>query len=156
MERIAFLMAWNKRLGSDSIISHIVCKDVAKLIAKYIHEDKSDLAQPANNVIGMASMTYYNESFKPTLLLMKTNFSNTSNVFEIIQHTNTFYQFESMAIKYYVDDIDKKRTLVAEITEALKKAYNIPTSAYPIVIHENPPENVGVNGKLIFDKIKNK
>jgi 4-oxalocrotonate tautomerase len=50
------------------------------------------------------------------------------------------------------DDIDKKRTLVAEITASLKKAYGIPTSHYPIVIHENPPENVGVNGKLIFDK----
>ena len=51
-----------------------------------------------------------------------------------------------------INDIEKKRTLVAEITDALKKAYGIPTSSYPIVIHENPPENVGVNGKLIFDK----
>jgi len=53
-----------------------------------------------------------------------------------------------------IKEIEVKRILVAEITEALKKAYKIPTSDYPIVIHENPPENVGVNGVLIIDKIK--
>lgn len=50
-----------------------------------------------------------------------------------------------------IDDVETKRTLVKEITDALEKAYKIPRQAYVVTITENPPENVGVGGKLILD-----
>lgn len=51
-----------------------------------------------------------------------------------------------------IDDVEIKRELVKEITDALEKAYKIPREAYVIVIKENAPENVGVGGKLIIDR----
>lgn len=53
-----------------------------------------------------------------------------------------------------IEDIEVKRVLVKEITDALEKAYKIQREAYSVVIKENLPENVGVGGELIIDRIK--
>ncbi|MFW9993710.1 MAG: 4-oxalocrotonate tautomerase DmpI [Candidatus Odinarchaeota archaeon] len=50
-----------------------------------------------------------------------------------------------------IDNIEIKRTLVKEITDALEKAYNLPRQTYTVVIKESKPENVGVGGKLVSD-----
>ena len=55
-----------------------------------------------------------------------------------------------------IKEIETKRKLVVEITDALEKAYGIQRSAYTIVIQENLPENVGTGGELILDKIGSK
>ena len=49
-------------------------------------------------------------------------------------------------------DVDKKRELCADITEALSKAYGLPKEAYVVLIRENPGENVAVAGELICDR----
>ena len=51
-----------------------------------------------------------------------------------------------------IKDVDKKRTLVREITDAATKAYGLPEETIVVVIKENSPENVGVAGKLIIDR----
>ena len=51
-----------------------------------------------------------------------------------------------------IEEMEIKRELVKEITDALEKAYKIPREAYVVVIKENSPENVGVGGKLIIDR----
>jgi len=53
-----------------------------------------------------------------------------------------------------IDDIEVKRLLVKEVTDALEKAYKLPREVYVVLIKENPPENVGVGGKLILDRKK--
>jgi len=50
-------------------------------------------------------------------------------------------------------ELDKKKTLTREITDAMEKAYGIPRQAYVVIITENPPENVCVGGELICDRI---
>jgi 4-oxalocrotonate tautomerase len=52
-----------------------------------------------------------------------------------------------------IEDLDSKRTLTREITDALEKAYGFPRQAYVVTIKENPPENVCVGGELICDRI---
>ena len=51
-----------------------------------------------------------------------------------------------------IEDIEVKRNLVKEITDALEKAYKLPRQVYTILIKENSPNNVGVGGKLIIDR----
>lgn len=51
-----------------------------------------------------------------------------------------------------IENIEVKRTLVKEVTDALEKAYKLPRSAFVVTITENPPENVGVGGELILDR----
>lgn len=51
-----------------------------------------------------------------------------------------------------IEDVEKKRTLVKEMTDAATKAYGLPQEAIVVVIKENSPENVGVGGKLIIDR----
>ena len=53
-----------------------------------------------------------------------------------------------------IGDIDVKRTLVKEVTDAMEKAYKIPRQAYVVTVNEHAPENVGVGGELIIDKFK--
>jgi len=53
-----------------------------------------------------------------------------------------------------IDDIEIKRELIIDITDALEKAYKLRREAYTVVIKENPPENVGSGGILIVDKYK--
>ncbi|MFX1478751.1 MAG: 4-oxalocrotonate tautomerase DmpI [Promethearchaeota archaeon] len=51
-----------------------------------------------------------------------------------------------------IGDLDIKRVLVKEITDALEKAYKLPRNVFSVVIKENTPENVGVGGELIVDR----
>ena len=51
-----------------------------------------------------------------------------------------------------IDNVQIKRVLVQEVTDALEKAYRLPRNIFVVLIKENPPENVGVGGKLIIDK----
>jgi 4-oxalocrotonate tautomerase len=53
-----------------------------------------------------------------------------------------------------IEDVEIKRVLVKEITDALEKAYKLPRQVYVVLIKENPPENVGSGGRLILDKKK--
>jgi len=49
-------------------------------------------------------------------------------------------------------DVDKKRILVEELTNATAKAYGLPREAIVVLIKENSAENVGVGGTLLIDK----
>jgi len=49
-------------------------------------------------------------------------------------------------------DVEKKRALCCEITDALEAAYGHPKSAYVILIRENTRENVAVGGELLCDR----
>jgi 4-oxalocrotonate tautomerase len=40
------------------------------------------------------------------------------------------------------------------MTDAATKAYGLPQETIVVVIKENPPENVGVGGKLLSDRIQ--
>jgi len=53
-----------------------------------------------------------------------------------------------------IKELDRKRTLVGEITEAATKAYGLPKDVIVVVIKENPPENVAVGGTLLVDRRK--
>ncbi len=49
-------------------------------------------------------------------------------------------------------DLEQKRQLVKKLTEAAVAVYGI--KQISVIIHENPPENVGAEGELIADRIK--
>lgn len=51
-----------------------------------------------------------------------------------------------------LEDVEVKRTLVKDITDALEKAYKMPREVFVVLIKENSPENVGVGGKLVVDR----
>lgn len=51
-----------------------------------------------------------------------------------------------------IENIERKRRLVKEITDALENAYKLPRQAYIVVIKENQPENVAIGGTLIIDR----
>lgn len=51
-----------------------------------------------------------------------------------------------------IEGIEKKRTLVKEITDAVVKVYGLPKEVIVVLIKENQTENVGVGGQLISDK----
>jgi len=53
-----------------------------------------------------------------------------------------------------IKDIEVKRTLNKEITDALEKAYKLDRRAYVVFIKENSPENVGFAGELMIDMHK--
>jgi len=46
----------------------------------------------------------------------------------------------------------KKRELVRSLAEAASRVTGIRKEVFTTVIHENPPENVGVGGELLLDK----
>ncbi len=48
-------------------------------------------------------------------------------------------------------DVETKRELVRRITEVVRKIYKV--HHVSVVIHENEPENVGVDGELLADII---
>ena len=50
-----------------------------------------------------------------------------------------------------IEDVDVKRTLVKEVTDAMEKAYKIPRQAYVVLINEHKSDNVGVGGRLVAD-----
>ncbi|MFX1281768.1 MAG: 4-oxalocrotonate tautomerase DmpI [Promethearchaeota archaeon] len=51
-----------------------------------------------------------------------------------------------------IEDVEIKRILVGEITDALEKAYKMPREVFTVVIKENLPNNVGVGGRLLIDR----
>lgn len=51
-----------------------------------------------------------------------------------------------------IRDLQKKRTMVKEMTEAATKAYGLPAQTIVVVVKENLPENVAVGGQLICDR----
>ncbi|NQU94664.1 MAG: tautomerase family protein [Candidatus Omnitrophica bacterium] len=51
-----------------------------------------------------------------------------------------------------IKDLEVKRALIKEVTEAAVKAYKLPPAVIVAVIKENAPENVGVGGQLICDR----
>ncbi len=53
-----------------------------------------------------------------------------------------------------IEDLDKKRELVKELTDAAAKAYGMSKEKIHVLIKENLPENVGVAGELIIDRKK--
>jgi len=53
-----------------------------------------------------------------------------------------------------IKELDIKRMLVQEMTDAATKAYGLPRDVIVVVIKENPPENVAVGGELIVDRRK--
>ena len=53
-----------------------------------------------------------------------------------------------------IEELEKKRSLAKEMTEAAVKAYGLPKEAIVVVIKENAPENVSVAGQLIIDRRK--
>ena len=50
--------------------------------------------------------------------------------------------------------VERKRTLVDDMSEAAAKAYGLPKDAMIVLIKENPPENVGLGGQLLIDRGK--
>lgn len=51
-----------------------------------------------------------------------------------------------------IEDLDVKRDLVKQITDALEKAYKMPREVFTVVIKENSANNVGVGGRLLIDR----
>ena len=49
-------------------------------------------------------------------------------------------------------EIEIKRRLVKELTEAAAKAYGLPKEVIVVLIKENSPDNVGVGGELLSDR----
>ncbi len=53
-----------------------------------------------------------------------------------------------------IRDLDVKRKLVKDITDAAETAYGLRRETFVVIIKENSPENVGVGGELIIDRHK--
>ena len=53
-----------------------------------------------------------------------------------------------------IKELDIKRTLVREMTDAATKAYGLPEEVIVVVIKENSQENVSVGGRLIVDRLR--
>jgi 4-oxalocrotonate tautomerase len=51
-----------------------------------------------------------------------------------------------------IQDIELKRQMVKKLTDAAYEVYKI--EHIVVLIRENAPENVGVNGQLIADRLK--
>jgi len=54
-----------------------------------------------------------------------------------------------------IKDIEIKRSLVKELTDAAVKAYGLPREIIVVLIKENLPDNVSVGGQLLCDRTKN-
>ena len=53
-----------------------------------------------------------------------------------------------------IADLDKKRKFVERLTSAATETYGLPKEKIVVLIKENSPENVGVGGELIIDRLK--
>ena len=49
-------------------------------------------------------------------------------------------------------DLEQKRQLVHTLTLAASEAVGLPREIITVIIHENPPENIGAGGELLPDK----
>ena len=48
--------------------------------------------------------------------------------------------------------VEKKRDLVAKVTDVVEEAYELPREAITVLIQEYPAENIGVAGQSISDR----
>ena len=48
--------------------------------------------------------------------------------------------------------VERKRELVAQITELVCRVYQLPPETITVLIQELPPENIGVAGRLLSDR----
>ena len=48
--------------------------------------------------------------------------------------------------------VERKRELVAQITEVVARAYQLPPETITVLIQELPAENIGVAGRLLSDR----
>ncbi len=48
--------------------------------------------------------------------------------------------------------VEKKRDLVAKVTDVVEETYELPREAITVLIQEYPAENIGVAGQLISDR----
>ena len=55
-----------------------------------------------------------------------------------------------------IADLNKKRELIRSVTDAAVKAYGLPKQAMVVVLKENLPENVGIGGELLADRVPGK
>jgi len=55
-----------------------------------------------------------------------------------------------------IEEIERKRQLVKDITEAALKTFDLPKEVIVVVIKENTPDNVSVGGQLIIDRLQKK
>lgn len=53
-----------------------------------------------------------------------------------------------------IKDLDTRRVLVRELTDAAARAYGLPRDKMIVLIRENTPEQVAVGGELIADLLK--
>ena len=51
-----------------------------------------------------------------------------------------------------IGELDVRRKMVADLTEAAARAYSMPNEKIIIIIRENSPEQVAVAGELISDR----
>ena len=51
-----------------------------------------------------------------------------------------------------INDLNKRRDLVANLTKVATEAYNMPKEKIIILIRENSPDQVAVAGELISDR----
>ena len=51
-----------------------------------------------------------------------------------------------------IADLNRKRTLVREMTEAAERAFGLPKASIVVLLRENRPDNVGVGGELVADR----
>jgi 4-oxalocrotonate tautomerase family enzyme len=51
-----------------------------------------------------------------------------------------------------IPDLDRKRQLVQEFTEAASKAFGLGNETIIVILHETSPECVATGGKLICDR----
>jgi len=55
-----------------------------------------------------------------------------------------------------IEEIERKRQLVKDITEAAVKTFGLSKEVIVVVIKENTPDNVSVGGQLIIDRLQQK
>lgn len=53
-------------------------------------------------------------------------------------------------------DMEKKRRMVLEMSESASRAYDLPLDAMVVMVKENTPDNVGVGGALLWDRMAKK
>ena len=52
-----------------------------------------------------------------------------------------------------IPDIERKRQLVEKLSDAAAEVYGLAKEHMIVLLRENPPENVGVGGQLLADRL---
>lgn len=110
--KVAFMMAWHPRLGSDALIRRFVAKDVGKLIANEYLNTKSQLCKRSSNVgviakprkdwaIGICDAWDLNNSReRNSVKLIKIAFVDTS----LTQYSDILIQTPVLRIPFVFDE----------------------------------------------------